>query len=121
MHYSSSRPWAVGSPQRKQRNILPKTWNLQPATFYLFDSPVRGGFIVDLFKEEPMFSIGQFSRITGLTIKTIRLYHEKELLIPSRQGLTVNVYRSFPLRILGMSGTPRIVMIIKKALRTLRY
>ena len=29
-----------------------------------------------------MFSIGQFSRIMGLTIKTIRLYHEKELLIP---------------------------------------
>jgi DNA-binding transcriptional MerR regulator/effector-binding domain-containing protein len=29
-----------------------------------------------------MFSIGQFSRITGLTIKTIRLYHEKNLLIP---------------------------------------
>jgi DNA-binding transcriptional MerR regulator len=31
-----------------------------------------------------MFSIGQFSRITGLTIKTIRLYHDKELLIPQR-------------------------------------
>ncbi len=29
-----------------------------------------------------MFSIGQFSRITGLTIKTIRLYHEKGLLTP---------------------------------------
>jgi len=29
-----------------------------------------------------MFSIGQFSRITGLTVKTIRLYHEKELLVP---------------------------------------
>jgi DNA-binding transcriptional MerR regulator/DNA gyrase inhibitor GyrI len=29
-----------------------------------------------------MFSIGQFSRITGLTIKTIRLYHDKELLVP---------------------------------------
>jgi DNA-binding transcriptional MerR regulator/DNA gyrase inhibitor GyrI len=29
-----------------------------------------------------MFSIGQFSRITGLTVKTIRLYHEKKLLIP---------------------------------------
>lgn len=29
-----------------------------------------------------MFSIGQFSRITGLTVKTIRLYHEKELLAP---------------------------------------
>jgi len=30
-----------------------------------------------------MFSIGEFSKITGLTIKTIRFYHEKELLIPS--------------------------------------
>ncbi len=29
-----------------------------------------------------MFSIGQFSRIAGLTVKTIRLYHEKGLLIP---------------------------------------
>ncbi len=29
-----------------------------------------------------MFTIGQFSRITGLTIKTIRLYHEKGLLSP---------------------------------------
>jgi DNA-binding transcriptional MerR regulator/DNA gyrase inhibitor GyrI len=31
-----------------------------------------------------MFTIGQFSRITGLTIKTIRLYHEKGLLPPGR-------------------------------------
>ncbi len=29
-----------------------------------------------------MYSIGQFSRITGLSIKTIRLYHEKGLLTP---------------------------------------
>ena len=29
------------------------------------------------------FSIGDFSRITGLTVKTLRLYHEKGLLIPS--------------------------------------
>ncbi len=29
-----------------------------------------------------MFTIGQFSRITGLTVKTIRLYHEKGLLAP---------------------------------------
>jgi len=29
-----------------------------------------------------MFSIGQFSRITGLTIKTLRLYHEKGMLEP---------------------------------------
>jgi DNA-binding transcriptional MerR regulator len=30
-----------------------------------------------------MLSIGQFSRVTGLTLKTIRLYHEKGLLPPS--------------------------------------
>lgn len=29
------------------------------------------------------FSIGEFSRITALTIKALRLYHEKELLIPA--------------------------------------
>jgi len=30
-----------------------------------------------------VFSIGEFSKITGLSIKTLRFYHEKELLIPS--------------------------------------
>ena len=30
-----------------------------------------------------MFSIGEFSKITGLSIKTLRFYHEKELIIPS--------------------------------------
>ncbi len=29
-----------------------------------------------------MFSIGEFSKITGLSIKTIRFYHEKEILVP---------------------------------------
>lgn len=30
-----------------------------------------------------MFSIGEFSKITGMPIKTLRFYHEKEILIPS--------------------------------------
>ncbi|MBI4744875.1 MAG: MerR family transcriptional regulator [Actinobacteria bacterium] len=30
-----------------------------------------------------MYSIGEFSRISGLSIKALRLYHEKELLIPT--------------------------------------
>ncbi len=30
-----------------------------------------------------MFSIGEFSKITGLTVKTIRFYHEKKILIPA--------------------------------------
>lgn len=29
-----------------------------------------------------LFTIGEFSRITGLTVKTLRLYHEKGILIP---------------------------------------
>lgn len=29
-----------------------------------------------------MYSIGEFSKITGLTIKTLRFYHEKALLVP---------------------------------------
>lgn len=29
------------------------------------------------------FSIGEFSRITSLSIKSLRLYHEKEILVPS--------------------------------------
>jgi effector-binding domain-containing protein/DNA-binding transcriptional MerR regulator len=31
-----------------------------------------------------MFSIGEFSRITGLSIKALRLYHEKGILVPGR-------------------------------------
>lgn len=30
-----------------------------------------------------MFSIGEFSKITGLTVKTLRFYHEQRLLIPT--------------------------------------
>ncbi len=29
------------------------------------------------------YTIGEFSKITGLTIKSLRIYHEKELLVPS--------------------------------------
>lgn len=31
-----------------------------------------------------MFSIGEFSRISGLTVKTLRFYHEQGILIPTR-------------------------------------
>lgn len=30
-----------------------------------------------------MFSIGEFSKVTGLTVKTLRFYHEESLLVPS--------------------------------------
>src|SRR5688572_20076473 len=31
-----------------------------------------------------MFSIGEFSKITGLSVKTLRFYHEQGLLAPAR-------------------------------------
>ena len=31
-----------------------------------------------------MFTIGEFSRITQLSVKALRLYHEREILIPSK-------------------------------------
>jgi len=31
-----------------------------------------------------MFSIGEFSRLSGLTVKTLRFYHEKGILVPAR-------------------------------------
>ena len=32
------------------------------------------------------FSIGEFSQVTGLSVKTLRFYHEKGILIPSSAG-----------------------------------
>src|SRR5207249_8209072 len=29
------------------------------------------------------FSIGEFSRVTGITVKSLRFYHDEKLLIPS--------------------------------------
>src|ERR1700733_5588516 len=34
-------------------------------------------------REALVFTIGDFSKITGLTVKTLRFYHEQGLLIPS--------------------------------------
>ncbi len=38
---------------------------------------------MDNSSKHSLFSIGDFSRITGLTIKTIRLYDEKRILVPT--------------------------------------
>ena len=41
-----------------------------------------------------LFSIGQFSKITGLTVKTLRFYHEKGILVPARTDDTTG-YRYY--------------------------
>jgi DNA-binding transcriptional MerR regulator len=30
-----------------------------------------------------MFTIGEFSKLSGLTVKTLRFYHEEGLLVPA--------------------------------------
>ena len=34
-------------------------------------------------RKAAVFSIGEFSKVTGLTVKTLRFYHEQGILIPS--------------------------------------
>src|ERR1700682_6406982 len=46
------------------------------------DSPLRGGF--RLGGMDTGLTIGEFSRITHLSIKTLRRYHEAGLLQPAR-------------------------------------
>jgi DNA-binding transcriptional MerR regulator/effector-binding domain-containing protein len=41
-----------------------------------------------------MFTIGEFSRIAGLSVKTLRFYHEKGLLVPATVDRTT-CYRSY--------------------------
>ena len=31
----------------------------------------------------PVFTIGEFSKITGLTVKTLRFYHDRNILVPA--------------------------------------
>jgi DNA-binding transcriptional MerR regulator len=50
-----------------------------------------------LERRSRLFSIGEFSKITGLSIKAIHLYHEKGLLVPARID-TQTGYRYFNTR-----------------------
>jgi len=60
-----------------------------------------------------VYTIGQFSRITGLSIKTIRLYHEKGVL-PPRHIDQQNGYRYF-----DQSNVERAIAIVR--LRDLQF
>ncbi len=55
-----------------------------PLSAFSFESPLTGGFTLPGMSDtRGMFSIGEFSRITGITVKSLRFYHEQGLLIPS--------------------------------------
>ena len=51
-----------------------------------------------------MFSIGEFSKITGLTVKTLRFYHERGLLVPARVE-TGSGYRYYDARNIDTART----------------
>ncbi len=56
-----------------------------------------------------MFSIGEFSRISGLPVRTLRFYHEKELLVPSAVDAETG-YRSYDERNLEMA---RVIVALR--------
>ncbi len=51
-----------------------------------------------------MFGIGEFSKVTGLTVKTLRFYHEEGLLVPSRVDPQTN-YRYYDQRQIELART----------------
>jgi DNA-binding transcriptional MerR regulator len=55
--------------------------------------PFRGGFIIHLGGRREMYRIGEFSRITLLSIKTLRYYDSQGILSPSIRG--DNQYRMY--------------------------
>lgn len=57
-----------------------------------------------------MFSIGEFSKVTGLTVKTLRFYHERGLLVPARVE-SGSGYRNYDQRNLD---TARTIVALKK-------
>jgi DNA-binding transcriptional MerR regulator/effector-binding domain-containing protein len=56
-----------------------------------------------------MFTIGEFSKITGLSVKTLRFYHEKGLLVPAAVDRATG-YRSYDDR---NAETARVVVALR--------
>jgi DNA-binding transcriptional MerR regulator/effector-binding domain-containing protein len=57
-----------------------------------------------------LYSIGEFSRITGLSVKTLRFYHEKGLLVPVSVD-DASGYRSYDSRTIDKA---RVIMRLRK-------
>ena len=51
----------------------------------LVDSPLGGGFTIPPVADDlrKLFTIGEFSTVVGLTVKSLRFYHEEGLLAPA--------------------------------------
>ena len=62
--------------------------------FYMIDSPPKGRLRLKVRKVEGMLKIGTFSKLSQLSIKTLRFYEAKELLKPASIDQTTN-YRLY--------------------------
>lgn len=62
--------------------------------FYMIDSPPKGRLRLKARKMEGMLKIGTFSKLSQLSIKTLRFYEAKELLKPASIDQTTN-YRLY--------------------------
>lgn len=57
-----------------------------------------------------LFSIGEFSRVTGLTVKALRFYHEEEVLVPAEVD-PASGYRYYTA---GQVETARAVKLLRE-------
>lgn len=62
-----------------------------------------------------MYSIGEFSKITGLTVKTLRFYHEQGVLVPSQ----VDEQTGYRYYAAGKIETARVIAELRKLAFTL--
>ncbi|WNZ63923.1 MerR family transcriptional regulator [Myxococcus sp. MxC21-1] len=66
-----------------------------------------------------LYSIGETSRITGLTVKALRLYQEKNLLVPSRVDPSSG-YRYYTERDIALAHTLRALRDLKLSLEEIQ-
>jgi DNA-binding transcriptional MerR regulator len=68
----------------------------------VLDPPVAGGRILEAAARN-MFTIGEFSTISGIPVRTLRFYHEEGLLVPAAVDVETG-YRSYDERNLELAN-----------------
>ncbi|QSQ23274.1 MerR family transcriptional regulator [Pyxidicoccus parkwayensis] len=66
-----------------------------------------------------LYAIGEVSRITGLSVKALRLYQEKKLLLPSRVDASSG-YRYYTARDITQAHTLRVLRDLRLSLEEIR-
>ncbi len=82
MAYRAPDPLTPDPSPPKRRRGENTISALQNSSFFPLTLPFRETLRFPM-KEARVFSIGEFSRVAGLTVKALRFYHEEGLLVPA--------------------------------------